>query len=180
MSYYAIDSGTVGGMMQYLYQLQSRYRSESSKIVPLRSAVRRVFRSIYEQNWEDVAVRDIDLDNIMGCFRETSGNDFGPATFTAYQSRISRAINWYMHYLEDNDWSPFGDAEVELGALNRLLNGSYHMGAVQARENAAEMVQYPFPLSDGSMVTLQLPKCLSSVDADRLKTFISSLVTGRK
>lgn len=172
-----INSETVGGMMQYLDQLQSQYRGESSKIVPLRSAVRRVFRSIYDRNWEDVSVRGIDLDGIMSRFRETPDNDFGSATLAAYQSRISRAINWYTHYLSDNTWAPFDDSSAESNALIRLL-GSYNtLITNKPQSNDEELVSYPFPLSGGQMVTLQLPKSLSRSDAERLKTFISSLVT---
>lgn len=173
-----INSETVGGMMQYLDQLQRQYRSESSKIVPLRSAVRRVFRSIYDRNWEDVSVKKIDLDDIMSRFRKTPDNDFGPATLAAYQSRITRALNWYTHYLGDNDWAPFDDSSADSGTLMRLL-GSYNVLTSKPQGNNEELVSYPFPLSDGRMVTLQLPKSLSRNDAERLKTFISSLVTER-
>lgn len=77
-----MDDGTVGGMIVYLDDLIVKNRAEVSKIMPLKSAVRRVF---------------------------------------------------------------------------------------------SEMIEYPFPLSDGSLTTLRLPKQLSQADAERLHMFIGSL-----
>lgn len=172
-----IDDETIGGLMIYLDDLLAKNRAEASKITPLKSAVKRVFSSVYGGEWEFLSVNGVDADELIERFKYSCQDAvFNEDTFAAYRARINRAIKWYKSYLADREWSPFEKKSGLEALLGQLYTGSAlkdgNAGAVESR-----MVTYPFPLSTGLMVTLQLPKNLSRVDAERLKTFIGSLVT---
>lgn len=169
--------GTIGDVTVYLDDLVVKYRSEASRITPLKSAVKRVFSLTKGEQWRTFLIIDTNLDQTMVDFKlRSTGDDFSDHTFAAYRARINRAFKWYSSFLEDNEWEPFEKTKLAKGPVNQILDKGPYIRINNALRTSIDMAEYPFPFLTGGETRLRLPAKLTRRDAERLKKFIDALV----
>ena len=156
--------------MEYLDSLIREKEIKSGIVTPLKSAIYRVFEAVSGENWSEIELANINLDSYIEKFKTKATNINDETTFTSYRSRISRAIKWYKYYSEDPNWKP----RPRLRARN---NATSIMDKQTNNEVNDGFMKYPFPLKNGTLASLYLPKELRKNDAQRLMSFISSLIT---
>ncbi len=167
--------GTVGDVTVYLDDLIINFRSEASRITPLKSAVKRVFSTAGGLGWRELKVIEVNLDRIIERFKLLSEEeDFSDHTFAAYRARINRAFKWYEEFLENKEWTPFLSKDT-FKEISTNLFYCYGTDSEAEKVRTDAMITYPFPLMRGGEAQLKLPVRLSRQDAERIKLFVDSL-----
>lgn len=179
-----ITSATVGAVLDYV---GSELSPEQGSV--MRSALRRVFHTVYGPEWRHLNIRDIDIDGTMAKFAEVSEIDYTGHSLRSYKSRITRALQMYeesivaAHNKKNSvHHSPEDEEKAQRAKRNHYVHGTYLHGeaprshVVSYRYNGMhELISYPFPLSDGQIVRLHLPMRLGAKDAKRLISFIETI-----
>lgn len=202
-----INNGKVSGLNLYLDWLAEKGKVKASAISPLKNAVKAMFATVDKDDWLNTEVDKVDLNDYMQRFKNLSAGTYTAGSYTVYQSRINRAINWYKNFLANPGWAPTmrhqesSNADTRKTSVKKakLSQKSYggieegevindgsmvaHMDGMQnalstglQQNDTANLLSYPFPLSDGSVATLNLPRRITTMDAKRLGAFISTLV----
>lgn len=189
-----IGTGTAQGVIEYLDSLVAKGRSRDGVVSPLKTALTKVLEKTEgEDKWTQVDVTNIDLDDTMLRFKNFTLGTYTEASYRAYHLRIQRAITWYKKFLENPGWAPQRQtkqsAEQKSSSTRRTSISSISNNAVVEDTNEAvkvsaenntntdiNMIVYPFPLTDGNIARLYLPKKVSKVDATRLSSFINALI----
>jgi len=145
----------------------------------LRAACAKVL-SIYE-DLETVDVRTLDMDETLRRFKNLRGKDLKPDSLAAYDQRFRFAVKSFLEYVDDPAaWKPNTRAPERNGRSKAKeargqpgANGSVVSPTTPAIGGG---ISYPFPLLDGFVAQLVLPKNLKTVDIKRMATFMSTLV----
>ena len=149
--------------------------------------------SVYE-DWEDLDVRKLDVEDALTRFRNLKSRNFKPSSIPTYESRFQRAVASYLEYLDDpGGWKPKQRAprpQRPPKAARRKTepdeHGRYTDEEGVFRETVpdwltnqlpvSKLMDYPFPLRDGVIAHLLLPRDLSAKDVRRLTAFMETLV----
>jgi hypothetical protein len=130
------------------------------------------------ENWETVDVKTLDVEDTLVRFQNLKKKDFKPAVLETYKRRFRQAVNSYLAYLEDpGGWKPrtldrpVADRDDVDGA--RAPAGASRVNRHEAPQTG--IVEYPFPLRDGQMIRLYLPRDLRVAEVKRLTAFMSTL-----
>ncbi len=133
------------------------------------------------ENWQDVDVKTLDVEGMLVRFQNLKKKDFKPAVLEAYKRRFRQAVGSYLAYLEDpGGWKP-RTVERAAGADKANGDGGGRSGEPAPRPSRHEapqagIVEYPFPLREGQMVRLYLPRDLKLAEVKRLTAFMATLV----
>jgi len=194
-----IGNGKVSGLIAYLDNLSAKGKVKSSVIIPLKSAAKAVFSVVEGEQWMDIDTRSIDLDDYTNRFKNLTIGKYDSNSYNAYRARISRALDWYSHFLQDPGWAPTvktrkKDKAVKLSSFNKkniqdaeaISEGEIvalsqktapEQAFVQENQNiSTKLISFPFPMSNGIIATLYLPQNISLKDSERLQSFIKTLV----
>lgn len=183
----SIGSGTVAGLLEFLDTIVEKGRATQSAIQPIKISINKVFEVVDGSEWELVSVKSIDLDDHIERFATKTIGTYSPKSISVYKSRINRAIAWYMKFLNEKGWMPqvkprlpasSKRANIETPPVQPDTTGS--MQPVVAVEPSNYLINnaltYPFPLENGEIARLSLPRELTASDANRLAKFIQTLV----
>jgi hypothetical protein len=145
----------------------------------LRAACAKVL-SIFE-NLETVDVRTLDVDETLRRFKNLRGKDLKPDSIAAYDQRFRFAVKSFLDYVDDPAaWKPNTRAPERNGRSKAKESGAQpgaNGSAVSPTTPASGGgISYPFPLLDGFVAQLVLPKDLKTADIKRMATFMSTLV----
>ena len=129
------------------------------------------------EDWESVDIRELDVEGTLVRFQNLKKKDFKPTVLDTYKSRFRRAIASYLAYLEDPaGWKP-RTLDRPAGP-DKGNSGDRTVEAARATRHEmpqAGLVEYPFPLRDGQIARLVLPRDLKIAEVKRLSAFMSTL-----
>lgn len=136
------------------------------------------------ENGMEVDVPTLDVDNTLTCFKNLRHKKFKPNVLETYESRFRKAVISYREYLADPaGWKP---RITERTTKKAKSNGSSSTGVVQhvvERPSTmaatgipqSNLMEYPFPIREGVMARLILPRDLKQSEIKRLTAFVSTL-----
>ena len=133
------------------------------------------------ENWEEVDVRSLNVDELFTRFQNLRMKDFKPQSLDAYKKRFRIALDSFLSYLDDPaKWRPSSQERaprVEKSTSRSEkspVNGTEAVGE-GARTVAEGWIEYPFPLPEGRTARLRLPRDLKRVEVRRLTAFMETL-----
>jgi hypothetical protein len=132
---------------------------------------------------DTVDIKTLDVEGTFQRFQNLRKKDFTPESLATYKSRFRKAVESYLKYLEDPaGWKP--EARPVRATTERKktpeTNGNGH-GAqetvlVTKREMPqSNMVEYPYPVREGQIARLVLPRDLKMSEVKRLTAFMGTL-----
>jgi hypothetical protein len=141
----------------------------------LRASCRQVLSVL--DNWEAVDVKSLDIEGTLTRFQNLKKKEFKPAVLETYKRRFRQAIASYLSYLDDpGGWKP---RSVDRAATAEKANGNERPvdsgRAIRHEMPQAGLVEYPFPIRDGQIARLVLPRDLKTSEVKRLSAFMSTL-----
>lgn len=192
-----IGNGKINGLIAYLENLSAKGKVRASAITPLKSAVKTVFSVVEGEEWGNIDSRSIDLDDYFRRFKNLTMGNYDSSSYSTYRARISKALDWYGHFLQDPGWAPVVKERAKDKKKVKLdISPTIHIQDIDSISEAetipgsqieqvastnnyktsSKLISFPFPMSNGIMSTLYLPQNISQKDADRLQAFIQTLV----
>lgn len=176
-------------VLEYLQNLEAKGKASSGAIRPLKIAFAKVLQNVDGENWENTDVRTINIDDYMARFANLTMGKYSSDSLSAYKSRLTRALSWYLQFLEKPGWTPDVNQRArkepakkaakataplkQLTPLQTLPETPISSGSTI--EPRADQIVYPFPLLDGQLIHISLPVKLSRTDARRIGGFIESI-----
>ena len=137
-------------------------------------------------DWENVDINELDLDDVINRFENLKAQDFRPKTLHEYGNRFRRAVQSFQDYIrEPSSWSP-----TKSNTSSRRSKKESEAGPPKTEDRAGDekssifgtifetnnLVDYPFPLRQDTIAILRLPNDLASDEVERLNTFMKALV----
>jgi hypothetical protein len=175
-----IGAGNVEGLLAFLDYLVEKGYATQSAVHPLKAATRAVFSRMEGERFVEFDVRTFDPDEYLDRFQNRVVGDYKQESLASYRQRVKRAVAAYRDYLATGNVSAIGSRasrrtrrETPSPATSSKANGN---GEVHAPDVTGSLIDYPFPLRSGQVAHLRLPMKLDKADADRLSTFLRSLV----
>lgn len=140
----------------------------------LRAACAKVL-SIFD-NLDSVDIRTLDLDDTLRRFKNLRGKDLKPDSIAAYDQRFRFAVKSFLEYVDDPAaWKPSMRAP-ERNGQSKAKELEAHGSVVSPETTTAGAISYPFPLQEGFVAQLVLPKNLKTADVRRITTFMNTLL----
>ncbi len=191
----SMGNGTAKGTIDYLQNLEAKGKASAGAIAPLKIAVSKVLQIVDGDDWENTNVRGIDVDDYMSRFANLTMGKYTSESLSAYKSRLTRALSWYLQFLEKPGWTPDVSRrtatkkpaqkkttlQTKVSEPNSATSPSQQPSSTydQPIDNSfgkiAGRIMYPYPLSDGQLIHISLPVHLSRADARRIGAFIESI-----
>lgn len=183
-------SGTAEGLLDFLDWAESKGVIAKHTCVGYRTAVTKVFE-IDADSWRTSSIKELDVDLQLERFVRLRGSKYNPESLKTYGNRFRAAVSSYLKYLEDPVnfrgvpaslpkakkpavKVPLKKAEASPKKGQRLSE-TVDIGDRAPRSDESDLVQYPFPLRNGVMAYLSLPRDLRKVEASRIGAFVASL-----
>lgn len=113
-----ISSGSAAGLMSFLDFMSRKGYATPRSMGVLKSAARQVFGVVEGDDYGQLNVADLDLDEYLSRFENRSMGRYSAKSLAAYRSRFRRAIESYRKYLGDPNWMP-----AKRAVENRRTNG---------------------------------------------------------
>jgi hypothetical protein len=146
-----------------------------------------VAEAVDNKAWPETKISSIDLDDYIARFANLTNGKYGTSSISVYKSRMARAMDWYTKFLNEPGWMPQIKTRVQTGSKKQKPPEAIHEPAPQTDSPGIEIVQrpaqiinnallYPFPLENGEVAQISLPREISQHDAERLSNFIKTLV----
>ena len=185
-----ISGGSAEGLLAFCDYLIEKGLATAGAINPWKSAVRGVCGSVEgSDDLTAVDVRQMDVEEYLGRFANRSRGKYKPESLEAYKGRFRKATEAYLGFLDDPAWryqgasratrKPSGERRGSDPGPSPDGRTRQSSEAVQAPDEASRqegLIRYPFPVRDGQVAFLELPKALRADDAKRLARFIEALV----
>ena len=188
----SMGDGKAGNVIEYLDNLIDKGKASQGAISPLKVAFSKVLRTIDGERWDDTDVKSIDIDDYMDRFANLTMGKYASDSLTVYKSRVNKAINWYVQFLDKPGWTPDVQRRNRVaGPKAKRAGGSAGGRSINVTSapasnetspqsmpsvaNAPNRILYPYPLIDGQLVHFSLPVKLSKTDARRIGIFIESI-----
>lgn len=197
-----IGSGTAQGVIDYLNSLVDKGRARPGVVAPLKVALTKILEKTEGENWPQVDVTKLDVDDATLRFKNLTLGTYTDASYRAYELRTKRAIEWYKQFLANPGWFPkesnraasteakrqpakASEANV-IESHEAVKGGREPSGAAALSQDFSidvlpqlpktEPVSYPFPLQGGEMARIYMPKSVTKADIARLSAFLDALV----
>ena len=128
-------------------------------------------------NWESVDIKGLDVEGTLVRFQNLKKKDFKPVVLETYKRRFRHAVTSYLSYLNDpGGWKPRTIDRPNAADKNNGGDRQPDPGRPTKHEMPqAGLVEYPFPLRDGQIARLILPRDLKTSEVKRLAAFMSIL-----
>lgn len=141
----------------------------------LRTACTQVLSAL--DDGESVDIKSLDVEGAFVRFQNLKKKDFKPAVLETYKRRFRQAVTSYLAYLDDPaGWKP---RTLDRPAAAEKSNGGdrpIDTGRPTKHEMPqAGLVEYPFPLREGQIARLILPRDLKMSEVKRLSAFMATL-----
>jgi hypothetical protein len=159
----------------------------AAQVNPWKTAIQKVFETVEGEDWISLDMATIDLDEYVARFRTLAGAQYKAESIATYARRIRNAIDAHNHYLETGRPPSFRQraakpkaseekSETSGGNVVSMDRKQEPQRAVPTQQPVTNgMMDFPYPLGDGRLVTLRLPARLKSDDVTRLCAFIRTL-----
>ena len=178
-----IASGTAEGLLAFADYLREKGYASPAATSPWKSAARQVFSTVEGGDWKTKDVRGLDLDEYMSRFETMTRGQYKAESIASYRARVKKALEAYEDYLRDGrtptlrQSRPRRTSVEKSGGASAGLRGGGEAAVIApaAPSPVANLVEYPFPVRSG-MAYLRLPRELDKTDAERLATFVRTLV----
>lgn len=150
----------------------------------LSAASRQVLKTVYPENWQELDVLELDVNEVVQRFRNLGAKNYKPSTLAQYERRFERAIEYFTEFIENpSEWQPIaaprkGKSARGSSSDSTALGQPFGETALQwgeAGNGDAHLITYPFPLREDCVVTMRLPVDLSHKEVDRLESFMRTL-----
>ena len=181
-----VGSGTVEGMLGFLDFLVEKGYATQSAVHPLKAAARTVFSTMEGEKFGSFDVRTFDPDEYMDRFQNRVPGKYKQESLVSYRQRLKRAVAGYRDYLETGNVSGIRAstraprqrkiAPVTAPTAAKANGNGNGNGDEPGHDAIRSLIDYPFPLRSGHVAHLRLPMKLDKADAERLGTFIRTLV----
>jgi len=123
-------------------------------------------------------VTKLDVEEVLGRFQNLRGKKYRPKVLDTYKKRFRYALASYLDYLKDpGGWKP-RSAPPRAAPLH-AETGDASRPAVETTVQplpATGLVEYPFPVREGLIARLVLPRDLKAAELKRLHAFMSALL----
>lgn len=130
-------------------------------------------------NWESIDIQSLDVEGTLARFQNLKHKKFLPTVLNTYKNRFRQAVTLYLQYVEDPaGWKP-RTVERTAPTSDRTNGGDQRPEGVRTTMQKipqASLVEYPFPLREGQITRLFLPRDLKSSEVKRLSAFMSTLI----
>jgi hypothetical protein len=179
-----INTTTIGGTQMFCDWLIQKGYASQSQANPWKGALKQVFSTVDGEEYESVDWSNLDLDEYLDRFQKLSAGQYKIESVVAYGRRVRNALDAHRQFLETGK-PPVARTvrkrekpaeaksnETETPVVS-ITKNQPQPGQVQQH---ADMVVFPYPLDDGQLASLTLPRRLTDADATRLATFIRTLV----
>lgn len=182
-----IGSGTAQGLIEFLDQLVEKGRAASGSVNPLKTATRQVLSSVEgEDKWSEIDIRSLDVVDYIERFKNLTMGKYTAESYKTYQSRLSRAKEWYTTFLVNPGWTPSKSSTLNKTKPSKKAESTEQLGVSRTEVerhperkpnslSQGDLIAYPFPLLTGRIVNLYLPVDLKISDAKRIARFVESL-----
>jgi hypothetical protein len=182
-----INTGTASGLIEFLDYLIERGYGSPGAVTPLKSAANRVLDKV--EGGGDLAsvdIREMDVDDYLNRFATLARADYKQESIAAYRNRFTRAVDYYRAFLQDGSVPKFpgrgsrarrdggGVTPKPKPAAKSSERSGHHVASPGPAQGAA-LVDYPFPLSNGQLAYVRLPKRFEKKDAERMSAFLMAL-----
>jgi hypothetical protein len=177
-----IQDGTVAGMFEFLdnYLIAKGYLPPST-VSPWKSAAKQVIETVEKtEQIDDVQMRGLDTDDYLRRYETLARGQIKEESIQTYRRRFTSAHDSYVDFIEA------GKLPTVRAAASRRRNGGDAAAPTKgpkATNPTAEpaggterMIEYPFPLRNGQVGMVRLPMRLEKTDAERLASFVRTLV----
>src|SRR5437867_8998894 len=128
-------------------------------------------------DWHSANIKGLDVEDTLVRFQNLKKKDFKPAVLETYKRRFRQAVTSYLAYLDDpGGWKPRTADRAGGGEKNNGGDRQPEIGRLSKHEMPhAGLVEYPFPLREGQIARLILPRDLKTSEVKRLAAFMSTL-----
>lgn len=149
----------------------------------LRGACREVLTAVEGDNWENVDLRSLDVDDVVQRFERLRMAKFKPSSLSVYKSRFRNAVQMYLAYLNDPSGWRY-TAERPARDRKRASQAKAPGEAASTNSTLVEpppappgvtLIEYPFPLRPGLVIKMWLPEDMTHREAERLGGYLKSL-----
>lgn len=184
-----IAGGNAGGLLAFMDFMIDKGYGSAGAINPWKSAAKQVFSVVEGDDFENLDVRSLDVDEYMERFQNRTIGKYSAESLRAYRQRFRKAVEAYRAYLADPNWRPAlkraarpKKSDGESSKRSKSTTAATLPSAQMATSAAppapgASLIAYPFPLKNGQMAQLHLPsQGLDRDDAERLTHFVRALV----
>jgi hypothetical protein len=148
----------------------------------LRAACSQVL-SVLGEEADTVDVKKLDVEATLQRFVNLRKKDFTPESLDTYKKRFRKALASYLKYLEDpGGWKPEARPVKATGTERKRpveTNGNGHAAPepIVTKQEMPQtgMVDYPYPIREGQIAHLVLPRDLKTSEVRRLTAFMATL-----
>lgn len=180
-----IKDGTADGLIEFVdYLIEKGYvpRAAGSN---WKGASRTVLSTVEGEEFGSIQVSEIALEDYLARFDVLARGKIKQESAKAYSKRFQTALEAYKSFLTDADWKPptvrqgspkrktSADPTTHRDEEHGRLPSSSETGP---RMDSPDLIDYPFPLRSGQIARVRLPAQLDKNDAERLATFVRTLV----
>lgn len=153
----------------------------------LRSACSKVMGVL--EGWEEMDVTSLDPDDVIHRFQNLHARDFTPSSLDAYGKRFRNALESFIDYTRDpSAWKPsskpstqkspdakHGGKSLPKRARSMETGSTPEVPSPASGGGGHGLIEYPFPLRDGSTARLILPRDMTVAEARRIHAFMKTL-----
>jgi hypothetical protein len=188
-----MGSGTTAGALHYLDFLSTKGYMVPGAIAALKTAFIKVFSTVGEEGWENIQIRDVNVDDYMKRFGNMTHGKYNAKSLIDYKSRVNKVVGWYLEFLSKPGWTPPVKLRKRAHSTKNNIAAAISGDNTDAAESTTvftpsepqtvptpttkpNLVAFPFPLSNGVLASLYLPTTISATDAKRIARFVETLV----
>jgi len=143
------------------------------------------------EDWETVDVRTLEVDDLVRRFQHLRSKKFNPKSLAEYERRFRTGLASYLRYVDNpGTWKYATTERTPHGAANGNRRTDRRTTTATANDPIATPVaagtphelrgtgltDYPYPLRDGMMIRLALPRDLTKAEVRRISGFMQTLV----
>jgi hypothetical protein len=173
-------------LVEFLDKAGSKGRIRPDMAAQLSGATKKILE--IEQDWEEIDLSQLDVEGLIVRFRNLKGLDYTPNSLTEYERRFRRAIEMFLKYAEDPNWTHNGQSSqvkknnAQQGSSKTkskrnppTQNEIVETSNIAINSAGIQMMDYPFPLRESCVVRLRLPADLKIAEVERLAAFMRSV-----
>lgn len=132
--------------------------------------------------WEEVDVGNLDVEDAFHRFQTTHGKDYKPQTLEEYHRRFAQAVDSFLEYVRDpSGWHPSKARVTTPRKTTRKPTTNQRLPGATADQGTVEplkgYMEYDYRLPGDRTAILRLPSDLTLADVRRIEAFLATLAT---
>lgn len=179
----AMQEGTGAGLIEFLDWAGDKGVMRSPTAKAYRVGAVKVLE--IDEDGDSVDIRTLDVEDQLRRFERKRGHNYSTGSLKTYKTRFRKGVELYREWLKDPG-SFTGESTVQRRRTEprpksdksdeRASNGTQPERRPPSDD---ELLEYPFPLAQGGVAYLRLPRWLSTVDAERIGDHVKTLAIDR-